>query len=51
MIECKNCGKEIIKRTALNGSGKTWFEHKPKIMFGIADYTFNECNKLEVKND
>lgn len=37
MQTCKNCGDRIIKKTALNGSGKTWFEHMPsKELFGLA---------------
>ena len=36
-LKCKNCGHEIIKRTALNGSGKTWYEHTPSNgLFGLS---------------
>ena len=34
-LKCKNCGHELIKRTALNHSGKTWIEHKGMIIAGI----------------
>ena len=36
-MKCKNCGNDIIKKTALNGSGKTWYEHKPsEELFGLS---------------
>ena len=43
MMKCKNCGHQLIKRTALNGSGKTWIEHKGIIMLdAVVSHNF-EC--------
>ena len=41
---CKNCGHGLIKRTALNHSGKTWIEHKPFNLIGVNCSHSFECH-------
>ena len=51
MLKCKSCGHKLVKRTALNGSGKTWIEHKGMIMLdAIVSHSFScGCTNPEPK--
>lgn len=46
MMKCKNCGREIVERTTLNGSGKKYLEHKEIYVMGILT-SFTDCKKAE----
>jgi len=44
MLKCKSCGHKLVKRTALNGSGKKWIEHQGSILMGVYCSHHFECN-------
>ena len=41
-ILCENCGKEVVQRTALNGSGVKYLTHADKEVF-------DDCRDSNIK--